>query len=120
MSLFERDTFEAYLRSLPAVEIVHQWGDASVGKVGGKIFAILSIWDDDPHMKIGFKCSDLSFQMLPELHGVMPARYLARAKWVQVAPGSDLTEDDVRAYIAESHRLVAAKLPKRLREQLAL
>lgn len=120
MSLFERDIFEAFIGDLPAVEIVHQWGDASVGKIGGKIFAILSIWDKSGQWHISFKCSDMSFEMLPELKGVEPAKYLARAKWVQVHRDSDLTEDDIKAYIVEAHRLIAAKLTKKMRSELGL
>ena len=120
MSLFERDAFESFILSLPAVEIVHQWGDASVGKIGGKIFAIFSMWTDSEEWGIGFKCSDMSFEVLPELKGVAPARYLARAKWVQVAPDSELSEDDVRAYITEAHRLISAKLTKRVQAELGL
>ena len=40
----QRDGFEAFVLALPAVTLVHQWGDASVAKVGGKIFALLSGW----------------------------------------------------------------------------
>lgn len=120
MSLFERPAFEQFIAGLPAVEIVHQWGDASVGKVGGKIFALLSGWSGDGTLRINFKCSDLSFEMLPELEGVEPAKYLARAKWVQVTAASELSEDDITVYIIEAHRLVAAKLPRSTRDALGL
>ena len=120
MSLFEREEFEAFISSLSAVEIVRQWGDASVGKIGGKIFAILSVWNDANAHQISFKCSDMSFEMLPELDGVEKAKYLARAKWVQVAHGSQLSDDDVRAYIVQAHNLISGKLPKRVRAELGL
>lgn len=120
LSLFEREPFESFISALPAVEIVHQWGDASVGKIGGKIFAILSVWNDSGAHQISFKCSDMSFEMLPELEGVDKAKYLARAKWVQVQKQSDLSEDDVRAYIVEAHRLIAAKLPGKTKAALGL
>jgi predicted DNA-binding protein (MmcQ/YjbR family) len=58
--------------------------------------------------------------MLPELRGVEKAKYLARAKWVQATPDSELTEDDIRAYIVEAHRLISAKLTKRARAELGL
>ncbi|MCD7058769.1 MmcQ/YjbR family DNA-binding protein [Pelagibacterium xiamenense] len=123
MTLFDRAQFEAMIAALPAVEIVHQWGDASVGKVGapgsGKIFAILSSWSTEAPA-IAFKCSDMSFEMLPTLDGVRPAPYLARAKWVQVQPGSALSEDDIRAYITQAHGLVAAKLTRAVRAQFGL
>ncbi len=120
MSIFERETFEKFISSLKGVEIVHQWGDASVGKVGGKIFAIYSIWGEGDLWKIGFKCSDLSFQMLPELKGILPAPYLARAKWVQVLPDCELGEDDIKAYIIEAHRLIASNLTQRSKNELGL
>lgn len=120
MSLFERQDFEAFISELPAVEIVHQWGNASVGKIGGKIFAIFSKWTDTGVWGVGFKCSDMSFTMLPELRGVAPAKYLARAKWVQVLPDSELSEDDIRTYIVAAHEIIAAKLTKQVRTELGL
>ena len=119
MSLFDAEPFENFLRTLPAVEIVHQWGGASVGKVGGKIFAILSYWDDG-QSRIGFKCSDLSFRLLPELDHVQPAKYLARAKWVQIGPGAPLSEDEIRSYIDAAHRIIAAKLTRAQKKSLGL
>ncbi len=118
MSLFERAAFEGFIVGLPATEVVRQWGDASVGKVGGKIFAILSTPDEDP--SISFKCSDMAFELLPELDGVVPAPYLARAKWVALGPESALSADDLNAYLVEAHRIIASKLPRRLREAPAL
>lgn len=121
MSLFEREGFEAFARRLPHCFIVHQWGGASVAKVGtpdaSKIFALLSDWSAD-RPAISFKCSDMSFEMLPERDGVRPAPYLARAKWVQVAPDSELEDDALHAYITEAHRLVFLKLPKANRNRL--
>lgn len=118
--LFERNQFEAFIKTLPSVEIVHQWGDASVGKVGGKIFAIYSIWSADNHWHVGFKCSDLSFDMLPNLEGISPAKYLARAKWVDVSPHSELSMDDIKAYIVEAHRIIASKLTRAKKSELGL
>lgn len=99
---------------------MHQWGDASVAKVGGKIFAILSGADAPGSGGLSFKCSDMSFALLPDLDGVRPAPYLARAKWVQIIDGSALWEDELRNYVREAHRLVAGKLPRRLRAELGL
>lgn len=123
MSLFERETFEAFLKGLAHVEIVHQWGDSSVGKVGlpgaGKIFALLSQWSTDIPA-ISFKCSDISFSMLPELEGIRPAPYIARAKWVQVSQESALTPDELAAYIIQAHGLILNALPRKVRVELGL
>lgn len=116
-SLFGRAAFEAFILGLPATTLVRQWGDASVGKVGGKIFAIYALGEA---AAVSFKCSDMAFDMLPELTGITPAPYLARAKWVQVAPTAPLTEAELAAYVAEAHRLVAAKLTRQQRADLGL
>ena len=79
-----RDDFDAFCKSLPATTHVIQWGNASVWKVGGKIFAICSRWGDGDHQRIGFKCSDMSYSLLTQQDGMIPAPYLARAKWVQM------------------------------------
>ena len=118
--LMHRTGFEAFALSLPGTTVVHQWGDASVAKLGSKIFALLSGWGTADAAGLSFKCSELAFAMLPELAHVRPAPYLARAKWVQVLPGAPLTSDDLIAYVREAHRLVAAKLPKHLRTTLDL
>lgn len=121
MSLFEREGFEAFVARLPHCFIVRQWGDASVAKAGtpetSKIFALLSQWSASGPA-LSFKCSDMSFSVLPELQGIRPAPYLARAKWVQVSPDADLDEDALRAYITQAHRLIFLKLPKATRNRL--
>ncbi len=118
MTLFDRAAFEAFVLSLPATGIVHQWGDASVGKVGGKIFAILSDVDTAP--RIAFKCSDMAFALLPDLEGISPAPYFARAKWVALGPDSALTETELAAYLGAAHALVAQKLTRQAKAKLGL
>ncbi|MGV8831569.1 MAG: MmcQ/YjbR family DNA-binding protein [Devosia sp.] len=118
--LMDRTGFEAFVLSLPGVTLVHQWGNASVAKVGGKIFAILSGWGTDGAPGLSLKCSDMAFAMLPELAQIRPAPYLARAKWVQVLPGAPLTHNEIKAYVREAHRLVAARLTRKQRTELGL
>lgn len=115
-----REEFDAYCRGLMATTNVIQWGNSSVWKVGGKIFAICSIWGEGMEQKISFKCSDLSYQILCELDGVIPAPYLARAKWVQVEHDGALGDDDIRSYISDAHEIIAGKLTKKLRAELGL
>jgi len=115
-----REEFNTFCKGLKATTNVVQWGNASVWKVGGKIFAICSIWGDDPHQKISFKCSDLSYQILCELEGMVPAPYLARAKWVQVQQPGALSDDDIKSYITDAHVIIAAKITKAKRMELGL
>ncbi|WP_342664762.1 MmcQ/YjbR family DNA-binding protein [Stappia stellulata] len=118
--MMTRAQFNAYCSALTGTTHVVQWGGASVWKVGGKIFALCSNWGPGSEGAISFKCSDLAFQMLCEREGVVPAPYLARVKWVQVRSDEALSDEDIRAYITEAHRLVAAKLTRKQRAELGL
>lgn len=115
-----RPDFEAFVLALPGTTLVRQWGDASVAKVGGKIFALLSGWQTSGPLALSFKCSELSFAMLPELAEVRPAPYLARAHWVQVGAGAPLSDEELGRYVREAYRLVAAKLTRKVRMDLGL
>lgn len=114
--IMRREGFEAFILALPSTTLVRQWRDDSVGKVGGKIFALL---DHDPG-EVWLKVSDMAFELLTELDGVRPAPYFARAGWVAISAASPLTGDEVKAYIREAHRIVAEKLSKRVQAELGL
>ena len=120
MSIFIREEFEKFILQLTAVEIVHQWGNSSVGKIGGKIFAIYCNWNDEDIWQIAFKCSDMSFEILPTLKGISKAKYLARAKWVSILPKSELSEQEIKNYIINAHELVWRKLSKKTQQSLKL
>jgi predicted DNA-binding protein (MmcQ/YjbR family) len=74
--------------------------------------------DADP--KYAFKASDLAFEMLVEQGLARPAPYMARAKWVQLLAPDSLPDDELRAYLAQAHGLVAAKLTRKARAELGL
>ena len=67
-----REDYDAFCGSLPHVTHVIQWGDASVWKIGGKVFAIGG-WSGGPEFAVTFKCSEASFAILKELPGLRPA-----------------------------------------------
>lgn len=116
----KRSEFDTYCGSLPATSHVVQWGGASVWKVGGKIFAICSNWDDGDGHRFSFKCTDLSYRILSEQDGLAPAPYLARAKWIQLQELSALSDEELRGYIEAAHAIVASKLTKAKRKALGL
>ena len=115
-TIMTRDGFEAFILTLPQATLVRQWRDDSVGKVGGKIFALL---DCDPG-EVWLKVSPMAYELLTELDGVRPAPYFARAGWVAISVASPLTSDEVEAYLREAHRLVAGKLTRKVRAELGL
>lgn len=114
------DDYNAYCASLIATTHVVQWGGAHVWKVGGKVFAIGGWGDDTPAYT--FKVSPLSFEILKEQPGLRPAPYLASRgfSWIQHYAAPGLGDEDLKLYIAESHKLVAAGLTRKKRSALGL
>lgn len=115
------EEFDGFCATLPAATKVVQWGGAHVWKVGGKVFAIAG-WSNGARPFITFKCSELAYQILKERPGVRPAPYLSprSATWIQVFGKPGLGKDDLKAYLAESHRIVAARLTRAARAELGL
>ena len=115
-----RGDYDAFCSSLPRATHVVQWGDASVWKIGGKVFAIGG-WSSAPEFAVSFKCSQASFAILGELPGLRPAPYLASRglSWMQRIDSRSLGDDDLREYVRQSYALVRAGLPKRTQRALA-
>ena len=88
-----REDYDAFCGSLPHATHVVQWGDASVWKIGGKVFAIGG-WSDGPEFAVTFKCSEASFAILKELPGLRPAPYLASRglSWIQRIDARSLSD----------------------------
>ena len=115
-----RDEFDAFCQTLKATTNVIQWGNATVWKVGGKVFAICSHWGKGEQQKVSFKCSDFSYMLLIEQEGIAPAPYLARAKWVQIQNDQAMSDEDIKDYITQAHSIIAAKLTKAKQRELGL
>ncbi|WP_293210096.1 MmcQ/YjbR family DNA-binding protein, partial [Parvibaculum sp.] len=79
-------------------------------------------WSREEHPYITFKVSDLAFDILKEQPGLRPAPYLASRgmKWIQRTSGESMDADALEDYLRESHRIVGAGLPKKVRVQLGL
>ncbi len=103
--------------SFPQTTEQIQWGDDLVFKVAGKIHAITvlrpaKIW-------LCFKVSPENFAELTERPGIIPAPYLARAKWIALETKDALSSYELTLLLRESYDMVVAKLPKKTREALA-
>ena len=117
----ELETYNAWCAGLPQTTHVVQWGGAHVWKVGGKVFAIGG-WGDGSELAVTFKVSDLAYDILKEQSGLRPAPYLASRgmKWIQRTGPETMDDAALKEYIAESHRIVAAGLTRKLRRELGL
>lgn len=114
---FER--FHEAALALPGAAFDIKWGADRVYSVGGKMFATAgSTADTAP--TYAFKASDMAFELLIE-HGLAtPSPYLARARWVRLTGPDALPDEDLLAYLAQAHAIVAAKLTGKLRRALGI
>jgi len=94
-----------------------QWGDDLLFKVGGKMFAVTPLVPAP--VCLSFKASPEKFAELTERPNIIPAPYLARAQWVALQTKDALPPAELSKLLRESYDLVAAKLPKKIRESLS-
>jgi len=115
------DDFNAFCGALAATTHVVQWGDSHVWKVGGKVFAIGG-WGDGEEPGFTFKTSEIAFEMLRDQPGLRPAPYLASRgmKWIQRTETTGLSDDALRDYLRQSHRIVSLGLSKKRQKELGL
>jgi predicted DNA-binding protein (MmcQ/YjbR family) len=110
---------EAHCLALPGVTKEHPFGDSSVFKVGGKMFATIPMRDGKPQ-GVWFKAGAMSAAILTKIDGIRPCPYLARAHWVAMAGLNPLTAKELRAYLSRAHGLVASGLSKKTRDALGI
>jgi predicted DNA-binding protein (MmcQ/YjbR family) len=101
---------------LPHVTEKVQWGDHLIFKVGEKMFLVASL-EPSKHA-LSLKVSAEDFEQLQEIDGIVPAPYLARAKWLALREFSLLNDDEMRELIRTAHKLVFESLPRSRRQAL--
>ena len=100
--------------ALPGATEQIQWGSDLVFKIGGKMFCVARTEPvEPPKVAMSFKCDDETFAELVERDGVMPAPYLARAKWVALERFDTLDFNQLQPLITRAFEIVSAKLPRR-------
>ena len=115
------DEYNDYCRSLTATTYVVQWGNSHIWKVGGKVFAIGG-WEKLDEPAFTFKTSELNFEVLGDQPGFRPAPYMASRgmKWIQQYDTDPETDEALRYYLNESHRIVSLGLTKKKQRELGL
>ena len=101
---------------LPFVTEDIKWGNDLCFLIGGKMFCVASL---ETPIKISIKVTDEEFAEMSNQHGIIPAPYVARYKWILV---EDINVFDYRKweyYIKQSYNLVKAKLPKKVANGLS-
>jgi predicted DNA-binding protein (MmcQ/YjbR family) len=103
-----------------------KWGCDAVFSVGGKMFAVAGTpvagtpvaGSEAPASGISFKVEDGRFLELTDRPGIIPAPYLARARWVKVDSADALSDQEAFDLLRRSYELVFAKLTKKLQREL--
>ena len=103
--------------SLPHTTEQIQWEIDLVFKVGGKMFAVIAT--EPGRVWMSMKCGDVEFAELVERPGVIPAPYLARAKWVALESSESLPRPELERLLRAAHGIVFAKLPKAMQARLS-
>ena len=113
------EALRALAATLPGATEDIKWGADLIFSVGAKMFCVFLLHAGKA-TTCSFKVDDDRFLELTGVPGVIPAPYLARAKWVQVKPGHALASADLSALLRHSHALVAAKLTRKLQIELGV
>jgi predicted DNA-binding protein (MmcQ/YjbR family) len=108
-----------FCAALPAATQDVKWGADLCFSVGGRMFAVTWL-KSGKAQGFSFKVDDHRFLELTDRAGIVPAPYLARAKWVQVQTADALTDAEAEGLLARSHALVAARLTRKLQRELGL
>ena len=109
----------ALAANLPGATEDIKWGADLVYSVGSRMFCVFGL-EAGRAVVCSFKVDDERFLELTDVPGVIPAPYLARARWVQVGRQHALAATDLDALVRRSHALVAARLTRKLQREIGL
>ncbi len=101
----------------PGVSRDTKWGIDMVFSVDGKMFAVMPS-DGSEGGRLSFKVADDRFLELTDQPGIIPAPYLARARWISVIEPQRFATAELEAFILDAYVLVRAKLAKKRQAEL--
>jgi predicted DNA-binding protein (MmcQ/YjbR family) len=110
------ESIRRFCLRLPHVTEQVQWGGHLVFKVGGKMFLVTAL--EPSEYALSIKVSLEAFEQLQEIEGIVPAPYLARARWLGLRIFSLLGDEELRELIRNAHALVLQNLPRARRAAL--
>ena len=111
------DPLISFCRNLPRATEDIKWGKDLVFSVGDKMFAV---FDPENNTKVCFKATPAMFSTLTGKEGIISAPYVGRYNWVLVEDLEVLPREMLEDLISESYRLVASKLPAKVRKTLGI
>ena len=112
------ESFQDYCLAKAGVTEEFPFGEETmVYKVMGKIFALTSL--DTTPFSINLKCDpERAAQLREEYDCVQPGYHMNKKHWNTITVNSDMPDTEIFQWIQHSYDLVAAALPKKLKEAL--
>ena len=117
LSAMNIDQLRQLCLSFPGATEQIQWGDDLLFKVGGKMFVVIPL--EPARVWLTLKADPEEFAELTERPGIIPAPYLARAKWIAIESRDTLPQTEIMALLRKSYELVFAKLPEAAKRAIA-
>jgi predicted DNA-binding protein (MmcQ/YjbR family) len=110
--------FREYCLKKPKVTEGTPFGeDVLVFKVGGKMFALVSL--DEVPTTANHKCDpDLALELRDRYEEVRPGYHMNKKHWNTIQLGGAIPPPELRRMIDHSYELVVASLPKALRARI--
>lgn len=115
--LMNTETLRTICLHLSQVKEEIKWENNLVFSIGGKMFCITSF--EEP-FKASFKVPEEWFEELCNRQGIVPAPYLARAKWVMASNEAGLSKVEWENFLSRSYDLVKGNLTKKQKKELGL
>jgi predicted DNA-binding protein (MmcQ/YjbR family) len=95
-----------------------KWGNNLTCCIHKKMFAVFVLDEKNRPTRLGFKADPDRFLELTDREGIVPAPYLARAKWVAIENVKALSDAEAKVLLRTAYELIVSKLPKNIREQI--
>ena len=112
------ETLQSICLKLPGVTEDIKLGEHLCFNVSGKTF--LFTGPDSVPPTASVKVPDDDFEETLQKDCFSPQAYIGRYKWVHIADISCLSVHDWEFYIEQSYRLIAEKLPAKVRKQIGV
>lgn len=111
------EILRALCLKMPKATETIKWEHNLVFAVGGKMFCITHF--EGPSV-FSVKVPAESYDEWTATPGIIPAPYLARAKWIQVQQPEKFSLTELEALVRESYKLVVASMPKKMKNELGI
>lgn len=95
--------FRKLCLSLPGTTHAVKWSGVDAYSVDGKLYALFG------EASFSFKVDPERFLELTDREGVVPAKFMARHKWVAVEDPKALPAAEIEALLVRAHALIARK-----------